>query len=109
MQVWTSRSAGVAGTWIEWNQKDFEKSICEFADRCADPNSELSTVQELGLTLYTKLLQPVAADLRECDPVVVELDRVAYNLPMEALRSPGGWYFGEEIFLDLFGRKSCRK
>ena len=99
VQVWTSRSAGMAGTWIEWDQKDFEKSIRDFADRCADPNSELSTVQELGLSLYTKLLQPVAADLRESDPVVVELDRIAYNVPMEALRSPNGWYFGEKFSL----------
>lgn len=99
VQVWTNRSTGVAGTWIEWDQKDFERSIRDFVDRCADPNSTLSAVQEEGVSLYTRLLQPVIADLRESEPVVVELDRIAYNLPMEALQSPNGWYFGEKFSL----------
>jgi len=99
VQIWTNRSAGIAGTWIEWDQKDFERSIREFVDRCADPNSALSAVHEQGVNLYTRLLQPVIADLRESEPVVVEMDRLAYNLPIEALRSPGGWYFGEKFSL----------
>ncbi|HEY4678559.1 MAG TPA: CHAT domain-containing protein [Candidatus Angelobacter sp.] len=99
VQIWTNRSAGLAGTWIEWDQKDFERSIREFADRCADPNSALNAVREQGVNLYARLLQPVVADLRESEPVVVEMDRLAYNLPMEALQSPSGWYFGEKFSL----------
>lgn len=99
VQVWRNTGAGVVGSWIEWDQKDFERSIREFADRCADPNSALSAVQEQGVSLYRRLLQSAVADLRESEPVVVELDRLAYNLPMEALQSPSGWYFGEKFSL----------
>jgi CHAT domain-containing protein len=99
VQIWTNRSTGVASTWIEWDQKDFERSVREFVDRCADPNSALSLVHEQGVNLYARLLQPVVVDLRESEPVVVEMDRLAYNLPMEALQSPSGWYFGEKFSL----------
>ncbi len=34
--------------------------------------------------------------LPESQAVIVELDRSAYNLSMEALTSPAGWYFGEK-------------
>lgn len=103
VQVWASKGDFVDSTWIEWDQKDLERSIREFVDRCADPNSLLSTVQKQGVGLYTRLLLPVVADLREAEPVVVELDRITYNLPMEALQSPDGWYFGEKFSLVYSG------
>ncbi len=99
VQVWTNTGAGVVGSWIEWDQKDFERSILEFADRCADPNSALEAVQKQAVGLYERLLQSAVADLRESEPVVIELDRLAYNLPMEALQNPSGWYFGEKFSL----------
>lgn len=60
-------------------------------------------MQKQGVGLYTRLLLPVVADLREAEPVVVELDRITYNLPMEALQSPDGWYFGEKFSLVYSG------
>jgi CHAT domain-containing protein len=96
LQIWTSSSKGVTGTWVQVKQLDFERAVRDFAERCATPDSSLGDVQEQGAWLYSRLLQPVIARLPESDPVVVELDRSAYNLSLEALSSPAGWYFGEK-------------
>jgi CHAT domain-containing protein len=38
----------------------------------------------------------VISNISSAGPVIIELDRMAYNLPMEALSAPDGWYFGEK-------------
>jgi CHAT domain-containing protein len=96
LQIWVSSSAGVQGAWVPVRQQDFERMVRDFAERCSTPNSSLSEVQEQGAWLYSRLLQPVIAQLPESVPVVVELDRSSYNLAIEALPSPAGWYFGEK-------------
>jgi CHAT domain-containing protein/tetratricopeptide (TPR) repeat protein len=96
VQSWVSSSKGAGGVWVDWQQKDVERTVREFAERCADPDSSLNDVQEHGAWLFEKLLQPILPSLPESGPVIVELDRLVYNLPMEALRSSAGWYFGEK-------------
>jgi CHAT domain-containing protein len=49
--------------------------------------------------LYSLLLQPVVRDFSSSPIITVELDRRVSGLPLEALRSPGGWYFGEKYAL----------
>ncbi|HEY1525591.1 MAG TPA: CHAT domain-containing protein [Candidatus Angelobacter sp.] len=99
VQVWLSRNGRMGGTWIEWDQKDFERRIRDFADHCADPDSPLAAIQEQGLDLYVKLLPRSVSSLPDSETLVIELDRLAYNLPMEALLSPDGWYLGEKYVL----------
>jgi CHAT domain-containing protein len=96
LQIWVSSSKSVQGTWVPVKQQDFERVVRDFAERCSTPDSNLSEVQEQGAWLYSRLLQPVIAQLPESEPVVVELDRSSYNLAVEALPSPAGWYFGEK-------------
>jgi CHAT domain-containing protein len=96
LQIWTTTSRGVESTWVKVKQQDFERAVREFAERCSTPDSDLSEVQEQGAWLYSQLVQPVIAWLPESEVVVVELDRSAYNLSIEALTSPAGWYFGEK-------------
>jgi CHAT domain-containing protein len=96
LQIWVNSSKGAGGSWVDWKQEDFERTVREFAERCADPDSSLNDVQEHGSWLFEKLLQPILPNLPESESVIVELDRLVYNLPMEALRSPNGWYFGEK-------------
>ncbi|HMC29674.1 MAG TPA: CHAT domain-containing protein, partial [Candidatus Angelobacter sp.] len=96
LQIWISSSKGVQGVWVKVKQQDFERAVRDFAERCSTPDSNLSEVQELGGWLYSQLLQPVIAQLPESEAVMVELDRSAYNLSLEALASPAGWYFGEK-------------
>jgi CHAT domain-containing protein len=96
LQIWITSSKGVQGIWVPVKQQDFERVVRDFAERCSTPDSNLSEVQEQGAWLYSRLLQPVIAQLPESEPVVVELDRSSYNLAVEALPSPAGWYFGEK-------------
>jgi CHAT domain-containing protein len=96
LQIWTSSSRGVHGTWIQVKQQDFERAVREFAERCSSPDSNIDELREQGEWLYGQMVQPVISQLPESDAVVVELDRSAYNLSVEALTSPAGWYFGEK-------------
>ena len=95
LQIWTSTSKGITGTWVSVKRQDFERMVRDFEERCSTPDSNLREVQEQGAWLYSQLLQPVISLLHESETVVVELDRSAYNLSVEALSSPAGWYFGE--------------
>jgi CHAT domain-containing protein len=96
LQIWTSNEKGVQSTWVKVKQQDFERTVRDFSERCATPDSKLSELREEGTWLYAQLLQPIIASLPESQAVIVELDRSAYNLSMEALTSPAGWYFGEK-------------
>jgi len=96
LQIWVSSSKGVQGARVKVKPQDFERAVRDFAGRSSTPDASLSEVQELGGWLYSQLLQPVIAHLPESEAVTVELDRSAYNLSLEALPSPAGWYFGEK-------------
>lgn len=96
LQIWTSNEKGVQSTWVKVKQQDFERTVRDFSERCANPDSKLSELREEGTWLYAQLLQPIIASLPESQAVIVELDRSTNNLPIEALTSPEGWYFGEK-------------
>ncbi|MFL6388994.1 MAG: CHAT domain-containing protein [Terriglobales bacterium] len=96
LQIWLSNEKGIQSTWVKVKQQDFERTVRDFSERCATPDSKLSELREEGTWLYAQLLQPIIASLPESQTVIVELDRSAYNLSMEALTSPAGWYFGEK-------------
>jgi CHAT domain-containing protein len=97
LQTWIRNSKGIESAWVDFKQQDFERTVREFVEHCSNPDSSLSEVQEQGQLLYAKLLQSIVPHLAESETITVELDRSAYNLPVEALRSPDGWYFGEKF------------
>jgi CHAT domain-containing protein len=96
LYVWVSSNGHLTGRWIGIGKQDFESMTREFAEKCAVADSDLHELNTLGEKLFAALIQPVLQDLSTAQPVTVELDRIAYNLPMEALSSPEGWYFGEK-------------
>jgi len=96
LQIWASNGTGIQSAWVNVKQQDFERAVRNFAEHCATPDSSLGELQKEGTWLFSVLLQPVIARLPESQVVVVELDRSAYNLSLEALTSPAGWYFGEK-------------
>lgn len=94
LQVWATGSKGVQSKWIKIKQEDLERDIRDFVEKCAASASDLTELQVQGKKLFSLLLQPILQQLPEASPVVIELDRPAYALPIEALMSPEGWYFG---------------
>ena len=94
LQVWTTGSKNVQSKWIKIKQEDLAHDIRDFVAKCAASGSDLAELQVQGKKLFSILLQPIILQLSESSPVIVELDRPAYGLPIEALMSPEGWYFG---------------
>ena len=96
LQIWVSRNGSVTSRWVEIEKKDLENTTHEFTEKCAVEGSKLEELHALGTRLFSLLLLPILPDIASSKLIVIESDRNAYNLPMEALRSPGGWYFGEK-------------
>jgi CHAT domain-containing protein len=94
--IWFFRNGELMGQWVDIGRQDFENLTREFVEKCAAEDSNLRELNELGGKLFAVLLQPVISSVSPATPVIVELDRMAYNLPMEALSAPEGWYFGEK-------------
>jgi CHAT domain-containing protein len=96
LQIWFSQNNSVRSNWVAIDQSEFEQLAHDFVKKCATESSNLKDLQQQGQQLYSLLLRPVLADISNLPVITVELDRRVYNLPLEALRSPDGWYFGEK-------------
>jgi CHAT domain-containing protein len=96
LHIWIAHDGDVRSQWVEIGKRDLENMTREFAEKCAVEYSSLHDLQQLGTKLFLVLLQPIISNLSPAQTVIVELDRTGYNLPMEALRMPGGSYFGEK-------------
>lgn len=94
--IWVSHKGNINSQWVEIGKQDFENMAREFSEKCAVEGSDLQKLNQLGRKLFSVLLKPVLPDISSARTVIVELDRTAYNLPMEALSAPEGWYFGEK-------------
>ena len=95
VQIWVSWHGQIRGSWVKIDRQDLDSANRQFMEWCATDSSKLSDIQELGTRLFAILLQPVASALPPFGDLVIELDPSAYDLPMEALRTPEGKYFGE--------------
>jgi len=96
MQIWVSRDGNVTNQWVEIGKKDLENVTQEFTEKCARADSSMKDLHQLGIKLFSIFLLPVISNFPSSRPIIIESDRIAYSLPMEALRSPEGWYFGEK-------------
>jgi CHAT domain-containing protein len=56
----------------------------------------MKDLHQLGIKLFSIFLLPVISNFPSSRPIIIESDRIGYSLPMEALRSSEGWYFGEK-------------
>ena len=96
VQIWLAQHNSVQSRWVVVDQKDFEQLAHDFVKKCSTESSNLEELQQQGQQLYSFLFQPILNDLSAFSTITVELDRRISNLPLEALRSPDGWYFGEK-------------
>jgi CHAT domain-containing protein len=99
LQIWILKNGNIKSKWVAMDQQDFEEHAHDFIKKCATETSSLKDLQQQGIALYSFLVQPILSDISTESIITVELDRRLYNLPMEALRSPEGWYFGEKYGL----------
>ncbi|HKV93951.1 MAG TPA: CHAT domain-containing protein [Candidatus Angelobacter sp.] len=99
LHIWVSQNQSIRGQWVNVEKQEVENTIREFVEKCATDSSNLDEVQQLGAKLFSFMVQPVIKDIAPSGTVIVELDQQAYNLPLEALRTPDGHYLGEKYSL----------
>jgi CHAT domain-containing protein len=95
LQIWILENGSIRSKWVTTDQQDFELQVHDFVKKCATESSNLENLQRQGVVLYSLIVEPILSDISRYPVITVELDRRIYNLPIEALRSPNGWYFGE--------------
>ena len=79
---------------------DLERRIYRYVQKCSMAQTEtapLPVPDAESKDLFSRLLQPVVAQLRAPETIVIDPDIVMKGLPLEALKSPEGWYFGEKF------------
>ena len=96
MEIWTTAHDQLKATWISVGREDLLRLVQQFSQACARKDSALPEVQKLGQDLFALFVQPVNADMPAMSLILIELDRSLSSIPLEALRSPNGWYFGEK-------------
>jgi CHAT domain-containing protein len=99
IEIWSVGRDKPKGTWVPARREDLQHMAQQFSQACARRDSSLAEIQNLGQELFALLVQPVSKELPAApliSVISVELDRSLSGLPIEALRSPEGWYLGEK-------------
>lgn len=100
LYILTIGSDGIKATAHNENRDDLQRRIQQYIEKCSapqDPRVPLPPPNAESTDLFSRLLQPVMAHLRETETVVVEPDDALTGLPLESLKSPDGPYFGEKF------------
>jgi CHAT domain-containing protein len=94
--IWTIGSAGMTPPQaVPITQEQLEHRIRDYAEELRDENSNVAGLERDSERLFTLLLLPAMPQLMGDGAVVIELDPLMNDLPLEALQSPEGWYFGQ--------------
>ncbi len=101
VQIWASKDGNVTNQWVEIGNKDLENVIQEFTEKCATADSSIKDLHQLGTKLFSIFLLPVISNFSSPRPIIIESDRVAYSLPMEALRSPKAGILEKNTLLSI--------
>ena len=99
LYIWVISSTGIKTMSVPAKRDDLQRLIRQFIRACStpqDPNMPLPDPDRDSRQLFSLLLEPVIADLRDSGSVVVDLDMAMDGLLVEALKSPEGWYFGQK-------------
>lgn len=92
LQIWATNGASVKSRWIDIKKGDLKHEVEEFIAECSDPRRTLDKADEL----YSLLIEPVLTTASATPTVAIELDQPLSQLPIEALQSSEGRYFGEQ-------------
>lgn len=99
LQLWTITGSQIQGKAIAVKRSDLERLARGFAELCATPDSSLAEINKKGQELYGLLLRPAAGQLSAFSAVTIELDQPLAALPIEALESEKGRYFGDDYIV----------
>ena len=100
LHIWTIGSTGISAVSIAEKREDLRRKIHQYIEKCSmrqDPELRVPAPDLESNELFSWLLQPVMVHLHPSETVVIDLDTGMTRLPLEALKSPEGWYFGEKF------------
>jgi CHAT domain-containing protein len=96
LYIWTIGAAGLnMPPPIEMSRNQLQNDIDEYVQEIRTEDSDMTVIEEDSRKLFSALLTPAIPDLRHDGTVEAELDPLMERLPIEALKSPEGWYFGQ--------------
>ena len=94
VQIWVDSEGLLESEWVPESIGNLRQEIREFEELCARLGKE-DDLKRHSVRLYNLLLAPVAQYLPASGTITIEADRLAYNLPWEALRNSQVGYAGE--------------
>lgn len=97
--IWMTGTSGIKTVSIQEKRKDLEQRIRQYLQKCSNRISNIAALEQESRELFLLLLQPVIADLRNTDAVIIDLDQSMNGLVLETLKSPEGWYFGQKYLV----------
>lgn len=97
--LWMTGRSGIKAVVLPENRADLEHKIQQYSQKCSNPISDITALEQESQDLFLLLLQPVVADLGSAETVVIDLDQAMNGLALESLKSPEGWYFGQKYMV----------
>ena len=90
--VWVFDDRGITSKWLDANPATLQQVSSRFSSMCADPNSDLSSIQADARTLYNLLVAPIADRFSPGRTVVIEAEGALAQVPFQALLDDRGQY-----------------
>jgi CHAT domain-containing protein/tetratricopeptide (TPR) repeat protein len=92
--AWAYDDRGIRLARIQVTPQELHRAVGEFANACANPNSDIPHLRDQGRTLYNLLLGPFSDYLEPDRVLIIEADGQLAKLPFQALVLPEGSYLG---------------
>jgi CHAT domain-containing protein len=101
VSAWVYDGNTISQQWITIQAESIERYSRRFAADCANPNSDLGSLQRDGKELYRILFGPLAALLSSYTSLVIEPDKILEQIPFAALVDNQGGYLGDRYSLSI--------
>ena len=99
--IWVFAGRGVQQQQIAIRKSEIELLARHFTEHCAQPESNLQTVQSEARQLYQLLVAPVAPWLKGYRHLVIEADGALDSVAFEALVKEDGSYLGDRYSISF--------
>lgn len=96
LAIWAFDNRGIFYAYVRRDPQEIEQFAKRFLELCADPASDLGTVNKYGQDLYNILITPIAASLEPDRGLIIEAEGALSLVPFEALMAPSFHYLGKE-------------
>jgi CHAT domain-containing protein len=104
--IWISDNRGLYSNWVDAPSDELSLFARRFTELCSSPSSDLEELHQIGKRLFQLLIAPIVGHLDPSRTLIVEADGPIGQIPIQALTSPSGDYFGDN-FTTLYSPRFC--